>query len=360
MPPAARLLAVPLVVFLVACTSAAPTRPNSATPAATRSPAPSTAVPTGQPAQTPPMRLAVRHAYTAISTTHAPYYIAEAAGYFAEEGLDMQITYISGSSTAMQALVAGELDSLNATGGAAVQARTRGSDLTIYANTVGTLFTQFITAPDITQPAQLRGQPVGIVRFGTISDFTARLFLKGWGYEPGTDVPLLQLGGQSQIVGALQSGQVRAVVLPDVQAIEVKRLGYRELADAADLGREYVGQGLILRERTAADNPELLRRLLRALARGMGRFLNDREFSVSVIQQRVGIDAREVVEESWELHAQRYANRSLLTTPEAVRTVLEELADDPAVRNATPESFYDNRFVQELHDSGFLARAYGS
>ncbi len=92
----------------------------------------------------------------------------------------------------------------------------------------------------------------------------------------------------------------------------------------------------------------------------MGRFLNDREFSVSVIQQRVGIDAREVVEESWELHAQRYANRSLLTTPEAVRTVLEELADDPAVRNATPESFYDNRFVQELHDSGFLARAYGS
>jgi len=153
---------------------------------------------------------------------------------------------------------------------------------------------------------------------------------------------------------------VRAVVLPDVQAIEVKRLGYRELADAADLGREYVGQGLILRERTAADNPELLRRLLRALARGMGRFLNDREFSVSVIQQRVGIDAREVVEESWELHAQRYANRSLLTTPEAVRTVLEELADDPAVRNATPESFYDNRFVQELHDSGFLARAYGS
>jgi NitT/TauT family transport system substrate-binding protein len=346
----ARLVLGPLVALLAACTGGS-VPPAPAGPAGNPSPPAPAAAPT---------RLAVRHAYTAISTTHAPYYLAEEAGYFAEEGLDMQITYISGSSTAVQALVAGELDSLNATGGAALQARARGSDLTIYANTVGTLFTQVITAPDLTQPAQLRGHAVGIVRFGTISDFTARLFLKSWGFEPGSDVPLLQLGGQTQIVGALQSGQVRAVVLPDVQAIEVKRLGYRELADAADLGREYIGQGLILRERTAADNPELVRRLLRALARGMGRFVHDREFSVSVIQRRVGIDAREVVEESWELHALRYANRSLLTTPEAVRTVLEELADEPAVRNVPPERFYDNRFVQELHDTGFLARAYGS
>ena len=328
---------------------AAPTAGAGASPAAPPAAAP--AAPAGPP-------LSMRFAYTALSTTIAPYWIAEEAGYFREEGLDPQFTFISASTVGMQSLIAREIDVTTVTGGAALQAAANGADVAIFATNVNALISQLITAPDVTAPEQLRGQPLGVVRFGTVSDFVAKLLLKSWGLEAGQDVPLVQLGGQAETIAAMQSGGVRAVVVADLPAFELRRLGNRLMGDGADLGREYVGLGIVAVRPYLDGNQEAARRFVRGLARGMGRFVGDKDYSMRIIQQYTRLEDPEVLEASWQLHTSRYANRSLLTTPAAIRTVQEEAAGDPRAAGLNPEVLIENRFVQELHDSGFLDRVY--
>jgi NitT/TauT family transport system substrate-binding protein len=340
-------LAIALLVMACAAPATAPAPPSASAPA------PAAPSPVAAPSPLP-----LRFAYTALSTTIAPYWIAETAGYFREEGLDLQITFISASTVGMQSLLAGEIDVTTVTGGAALQAAAGGADIVLFATNVNTLISQLITVPEITAPEQLRGQPLGIVRFGTVSDFVARLLLRSWGMEAGRDVPLIQTGGQAETIGALQNGAVRAVVVADLPALELRRLGFRILADSADLGREYVGLGVVATRAYMASNEETLRRFVRGLARGMGRFVADKEYSMRVIQQYTRLEDPEVLEASWLAHTTRYANRSLLTSVAAIRTVQEELADDPRAAAVSPETLIDNRLVQELHDSGFLAQVY--
>ncbi len=355
-------LAALLLTVGAAC---APQPPATSSPAAgppagpTEVPAAgSVAPPTGAAAVTAPTRLVVRHANTSLSTTHAPYWIAEDAGYFAEEGLDYQVSYIQGSSVAIQSLIAGEVDTLSISGSTTVQAAASGADALIVAMNVGTVTLHLVSVPDIRAPEQLRGQPVGITRFGTIGDVAIRLLLRRWGMEAGADVPLVQVGGQAEAVAAMQSGAARAVMTADLQATQLEQQGYHELFDAADLGLEYPGHTTTTSRRFADAHPEVIRRFLRALARGMGRFVNDEDYSLAVMQKRTGIDSPAVLKKSWELHTQRYIQRSLLVTPEAIRSVLQELAGDERVQAADPTSFYDNHWVQELHDSGFMAQVY--
>jgi ABC-type nitrate/sulfonate/bicarbonate transport system substrate-binding protein len=352
---------VAVLSVLVACgsqqTAAPPPAAPTAGPAAeARTPLPATAP--AAVASAPPAPLGVRFAYTALSTTIAPYWIAEDAGYFRQEGLDLDTRFISASTVGMQSLLARELDVTTVTGGAALQAAANGGDIAIFATNVNAIISQMITAPDITAPEQLRGQSLGVVRFGTVSDFVAKLLLRGWGLEPGRDVPLVQLGGQAETIGAMQSGGVKAVVVADLPALELRRLGFRLLGDGADLGREYVGLGVVANRPYLSTDGEAVRRFVRGLARGMGRFVGDKDYSLQVIQKYTKMEDPEALETSWQAHTTKYANRSLLTTAAAIRTVQEEVADDPRAAGLNPDSVIDNRFVQELHDSGFINSVY--
>jgi ABC-type nitrate/sulfonate/bicarbonate transport system substrate-binding protein len=341
-----------LLVLLSACSGPPAAAPAGPGPAAAPPPEPAAGAPTAGPP------LTLRFAYTALSTTIVPYWIAQEAGYFREEGLEVQDTFISASTVGMQSLLAREIDVTTVTGGAAVQAAANGAELSLFATSVNALISMLMTAPDITAPEQLRGQPLGVVRLGTVSDFVARLLLRNWGLEAGRDVPILQTGGQAETIGAMQSGAVRAVVVADLPALELRRLGYRTFADASDLGREYVGLGVVAVRPYVDGNPEAVRRFVRGLARAMGRFVSDKSYSTQIIEQYTKLTDPEVLESSWEAHTTRYANSSLLTSPEAIRTVQEEVAGDPRAASLDPSTLIDNRFVQELHDNGFLARVY--
>lgn len=351
---AAGCLLAGITWLLASC--AAPAAPSASPVATERSPA---SAPAAAPAATPPPApLPLKFAYTALSTTITPYWIALDAGLFQEEGLAVEPTFISASTVGMQALIAREIDVTTVTGGAALQAAVNGAPVVLFATNVNAVIAQLIVSSEITRPEQLRGQPLGVVRFGTVSDFVARLLLRGWGLEPGRDVPLIQTGGQAETIGAMQSGGVRAVVVADLAALELRRLGYALLADGADLGREYVGLGVVALRPYLDSHPEAIRRFTRALARGLGRFVKDKEYSIEVLRRYTRLEDVGVLEGSWELHTTRYANRSLRTTPEALRTVQEEIQDDPRVQAFDVAQLIDNRFVEELHRSGLLEQVY--
>ncbi len=119
-----------------------------------------------------------------------------------------------------------------------------------------------------------------------------------------------------------------------------------------------MGLGVVANRPYLNTDGEAVRRFVRGLARGMGRFVGDKDYSLQVIQKYTKMEDPEALETSWQAHTQKYANKSLLTTAAAIRTVQEEVADDPRAAGLSPDSIIDNRYVQELHDNGFLDRVY--
>ena len=67
----------------------------------------------------------IRASYAAVNASQSPLWVAQARGFFAKYGLDVDLIYISSGSLNVQALVGGTVQ-FAAGGPAALEARLRG------------------------------------------------------------------------------------------------------------------------------------------------------------------------------------------------------------------------------------------
>ncbi len=337
-------LGVALAALLAAVGCASPA-PRAAGPAAAR------------PA--PPPRERVRLIYTSQGPTHAPIWLAQEGGHFLANALDVELTFVAGSATATQALLAGEAEVVAQGASAPVSAALDGGDTLLVATTHGTLVHVLAGASSLASLDGLRGGVVGVARYGTTADFAARVALQQAGLEPGGDVTVVQTGGNAETLSALQGGAIQAALVPDVFGFELQRLGYPRLLDFGDLPVEYCYSGLATTRAFTEERPQTVRRVLRAVVQGMSQFVREPATAKRVLARHSQLTDPATLDYAWEAHATKYLKRAPYTTSAAVQRVLDGLAArQESARTAVPEAFYDNRFVAELDESGFLATLY--
>src|SRR5512138_207596 len=71
--------------------------------------------------------------YSAISADQSPAWIAKETGVFKKNGLDVQLIYFTGGTTAVQALISGEVPVSQVAGPAVVNSALAGSDIVMVA-----------------------------------------------------------------------------------------------------------------------------------------------------------------------------------------------------------------------------------
>jgi hypothetical protein len=98
---------------------------------------------------TPPARERVRLIYTSQGATQVPIWLAQEGGHFLANGLAVELTYVSGSANAAQALVAGEAEIVAQGGSATVAAALNGADTLLVATTHGTFTHALAGAPNL-------------------------------------------------------------------------------------------------------------------------------------------------------------------------------------------------------------------
>jgi NitT/TauT family transport system substrate-binding protein len=152
----------------------------------------------------------LRVAYTAFAGTFTILWLGKDAGLYQKQGVDMELLFIGSSTTAVQALLAGDVDIVYSAAGAVVDANLAGADLTMIGCQYDTGQTSFFTTPAVATVAALKGKAVGVSRFGAFSDFVARYVLKKNRLQPIKDVALLQLGGTREIIGGMQKNWCKA------------------------------------------------------------------------------------------------------------------------------------------------------
>jgi NitT/TauT family transport system substrate-binding protein len=297
--------------------------------------------------------------YGGISAGHAPLWVTYEAGLFRKHGLDAQIVFVEGGSSAVQTLISGDVAFAQMAGAAPLQSNLKGSDVVMIGGFLNTMPFQFIVAKDIKRPEQLKGKTVAVSRFGSGSDFATRYALERYELVPERDVAILEIGSQPARFAALEKGKVQGVMVQVPFTLTAKKMGFNTLADLQMLGLEYQHTALATTRRLIKSRPDLVRNIIKAYVEGIHYYKTHRREALAILRKYLKTDDTEALTETYEVIGLTLLPEKPYPTLKGIDAMLRELArKEPKAQTARPEQFVDLTFVKELDSSGFMDRLY--
>ena len=303
----------------------------------------------------------VTTSYVSDSAGVLPLWIAKDAGIFARNGLDVQAVRVH-AAVGVMALMSGELQFVMASGPVVLDSALRGSGAVYVAGGMSTLDFVLITRPDIKAPEQLKGGTVGLSAFRGANPAATRFALHKLGLGP-KDVSFIVVGGTSERIASLRLGKIHGTLFSAPQYITAQREGFNALADVAELGLPFVHIGVATTRNFIRDNPETLRRYVKAHLEAVALMKTDRELAVKTLGKYIRqIKERDILVKSYESAApDNRMSRKQYASLAGLQAALDLVAEDnPKAKSAKPEEFVDNRFIKELDDSGYIDNLYRS
>ncbi len=338
-PAAPALLALALALACSRGASPAPTTAPAASPAAsaggqaTAAPAANAAAPTA-----PPRREAVRFPYSALSMAQLPHWITYDAGLYEREGLDVTMDYVASSTVLAPALLSGEIGLAYAGQEVAIASGVQGGDMVIVGGGIDKPLFWLTTMPSIHSPDDLRGKRIGVTRFGASSDTVLRFYLGTVGLQPDRDVTILQMGGNPEMVGGLQSGAIDGAILSPPSVFQAQRNGAVVLADMGDLDYPFYQDAITTTRRFLADRPDVVRRVVRAFAQGW-KLMKDEQTALAALRHYSGETDEDLLLQTYQAGVNRFPE-SPVPRAEPIAMGLKQLAlKQPEAAQYTADQF---------------------
>ncbi len=301
----------------------------------------------------------IRIGYSSISGSYIGIWVAHDAGLFAREGLEDQIILIPSGSQLAQVVVAGEVDIAALNGSSAMAAALQGADIKVIGNTTNKLIFSIYVRPEIKSVEGLKGKKIGVTRFGSATDISARYALRKYNLDPQKDVTILQMGAMNSIMGGLQGGSIDAgLVSPPTQFL-VDKLGFKELVSITDMDIAFPNPSLIVQGGIMRRKPDLVDKFMHAYARGIHRARSDRELTLKSIVKYTRVEDPFLLQKAYDLYVGKVLDKAPYINMVGMQNALDDLAKTvPAAKTAKPEQFIDFRFVDNLEKSDLLKELY--
>lgn len=306
-------------------------------------------------------RSSVRVSYPAPSTVYLPTWVANDAGLFRKNGLDVELVHVGSSPIAMAAFLAGEIDILGGGGSSGPNAYLRGQrDLAFFAS-VNNRFVFSIYGPAaMSSLSAARGKRVGVTRFGGTMDFATRHFLRLSGLDPARDLAMVQVGRVQDILSALMAGSVDVGTMAFPYDIKAKEAGYRELVDLAQSGVRYASSSFLARRQFLAQQKPRIEGFVRALIEAIHFIRTRRDEGIKILARYTRLSETKVLEQTYDFHSRVIWPRIPEVQPEDLKLVLEELAGtNPEARKIDAAELIYNVAVKDVVASGFIEKIYG-
>ena len=301
----------------------------------------------------------IRIGYSSISGSYIGLWVAHDAGLFAKEGLEDQIILIPSGSQLAQVVVAGEVDIAALNGSSAMAAALQGADIKVIGNTTNKLIFSIYVRPEIKNVEGLKGKKIGVTRFGSATDISARYALRKYNLDPQKDVTILQMGAMSSIMGGLQGGSIEAGLVSPPTQFMVDKLGFKELVSITDMDLAFPNPSLIVQGGIMKRKPELVDKFMRAYARSIHRARTDRELTFKSVARYTKIEDPFLLQKAYDLYVGKVLERAPYIDMVGMQNALDDLAKTvSAAKNVKPEQFIERRFLDNLEKGGLLKELY--
>lgn len=205
-----------------------------------------------------------------------PLHVAIGEGYFKDEGLDVNVEAVDGSSQVLQVMSAGKAQFGIPGPGPVLSARARGVDAVfIYNLFPKALFGLVVREKSsYTQASQLKGKVIGVGTADGSEVSFVRPILTEAGLTEGKDYTFLPVGDGGLAAAAFLRGDIEAYAssVGDSAIMTSKGLALREITPEANLA--YFGNGFATLGPYLKANPKIVEGFGRALVRA-ARFCHD-------------------------------------------------------------------------------------
>ncbi len=189
----------------------------------------------------------VRIAYASRSSSAMPQYMALQKGYFKGEGLEVEIIQMNPRLGAT-AVVNGDVS-------------------------FATPFTSVFRGV-------LQGFPIGVATIKGTDQLVAEEMLQAKGFNPNL-LQAVAIGDGPVRMQALISGAVEAICVAPPHDLMLKKMGYPALAGPPEVGLP--SAGMLTSDRLIKENPQVVRRTLKALLRAHRYILENRQDTIQTL-----------------------------------------------------------------------------
>lgn len=294
---------------------------------------------------------------------HAAYFAAEALGYYAQEGLTVELSNVTGGQDANRVVASGQAQFSFPAQSSVMLARKAGLPIV-------SVFTQrqrwifgFSSLPDsgLTKIGHLEGKKVGV--YSQSQALMAQLMFAGAGMDPDK-VDIIVVGGN--LAGVLTSRRVDAVLSWSALVSKLKASGVEQNWIDAPEFDDYQSNVLATSEEIVKQKPKLVEGFLRGTVKGMTFVRENPEAALAIVAKAEPNSFRDPKEGLEELKIEIEHGQSALTEKhgfgyqnplswEKQQAVLFKLGQ--LTKEVDPKTNWTNDFIEAANDFDVAAVA---
>lgn len=250
----------------------------------------------------------VRLSTPTIAITQIPFTIAQAKGFYREEGLDVEVIVIRGQ-LGVTALLGGSVDYTTASG-SIIAAAVRGIGVKLVLIVDSKPSFDFVSDPKIRSVRDLKGRAIGISSRGGSVDLLTRLALERNGLDPDKDVTLLVIGTQTEMVIALKTGKISAALISPPRNQLLYRDGFYKLASSGDYLATHPTGGIGVTDEKLRNNPAEVLAFVKGTLKGIRFYRQNRGESVNIVAKELRMSDTSLAGEVYDWHLNQLAKDS--------------------------------------------------
>jgi NitT/TauT family transport system substrate-binding protein len=233
-----------------------------------------------------------------VAWTFLPAEVGVAEGFFAKQGLDVDIASLGGDAKVQQALAAKSIDfGLGSGPGMAFAVKgSPGIAVAAFAGSPRNISVIVRADSPIKTIADLKGKLIAVSTVGSLSEWLAKQLAiqEGWGQNGVRTVPL---GAAETSIAALRAKQVDAIILSTEAGFGLEERNQARIVTTMDRYAPHFITHVVFAQRSfVADNPSLVHRFLNAFFAAIAFMKTHREETTAlaerVLHQSAGVEHR--------------------------------------------------------------------
>jgi ABC-type nitrate/sulfonate/bicarbonate transport system substrate-binding protein len=228
--------------------------------------------------------------------SYVPLYYGQEKGFFAQEGLDLQVLVVRGI-VGVSSLMSGEID-VTCHAGSGFSAALRGVPVKIISVTRDRPVHELIVSAAVSTPSEIKGKSIAVGSLDGTAAIMTRRILQAKGLDAQKDVNFLSMDTPARLQ-SLYSGRVAgAMMAPPAVYLAVDQ-GFKVFGRGRDYMR-YLQTGVVSTDSHLKQKRERLVRFLRAWNRGLKVYQENPEIMIPYIQKRLGIKDAQLVRRMYD------------------------------------------------------------
>jgi NitT/TauT family transport system substrate-binding protein len=299
----------------------------------------------------------VRAAWVAKTANQMLWPLAKDAGYFDKYGISFELNYLNGSTTAIAALVAKDLEVASVAGSAIVGGQAAGQDIVMVAGFLNQAVFRVMASSDLTSIDDLKGKTVAVTRVGNADYFAWQTVMEhqGWSQDDLKFVNANDVAGQ---VGLLQQGQVQAIAVSPPNNVLALQAGAHQVLDTATLNEPEQNVGFGTTRAYLQENRAAVTGIVKASIEAIARWKKDAAFTKGVIQKYLQSDDQQFTDVGYDAYSPVWPQAPYPSRDGMLKVIKEVTSQNPKAQDLNVDQLIDNSVVKELEDSGFIKQVY--